>query len=346
VVHKYQVTELPPSQAEVIEVHAYTVVCPGCGQTQGREAPAGLERDRQFGNRLEAVVVYYRQQQHMSYARTQAALRDLHGVTLSQGGIDQIMQRAGQAAAPAVAALQADIQDSAVIYSDETSCRVDGQTWWQWVFSSAQAVLHQMRFDRSADVIQALLGPRVVDVWVSDCYLPQMQAAAKFHQLCLAHQLRNLQAVVDRTPAAFWPRAMQALLRAGIHLHNQRPKMSLAAFRRTRQRLERVCTWLLQRAVVEKEALRLLHRYQKYRAALFVFLHRSDVNPTNNVSEGYLRPSVIHRKVIGCFRSEWGAHTYAALASVIATAALKGQNAFEAILALFGSPALPLPDSR
>ena len=342
-VHAHQLIELPAAPAEVIEVREYAVVCPGCGQEACGEPPAGWERGRTFGARLEATVVYYRQTQHLSYARTLAAMRDLHAVTLSQGGIDQIMRRAGHAAAQTAATLPAKIQQSAVVYSDETGCRVDGQNWWEWVFSSATAVLHLMRFDRSVDVIRAVLGPATVEVWVSDCYPAHLKAAAGSHQLCLAHQLRDLQAVVDQTPAAFWPRALQAVFRAGIHLHHQRAALSPARFAQRRQRLERVCTWLLNRRLVDPNAQRLQHRYQKYRASLWVFLQRPDVEPTNNVSERHLRPSVIHRKVIGCFRSEWGAHTYAALASVIGTAALSGRNAFQAILPLCGLPALPLP---
>ena len=64
------------------------------------EPPAGLEMERTFGARLEATVVYYRQEQHMSYERTQQALLNLHGVEISQGGIDKIMQRAGETGDP------------------------------------------------------------------------------------------------------------------------------------------------------------------------------------------------------------------------------------------------------
>jgi hypothetical protein len=52
---------------------------------------------------------------------------------------------------------------------------------------------------------------------------------------------------------------------------------------------------------------------------------------------------VVHRKVIGCFQADWGAKTYAALASVIDSAELKGLNAFQAIKSLFPAPALPIP---
>jgi hypothetical protein len=57
----------------------------------------------------------------------------------------------------------------------------------------------------------------------------------------------------------------------------------------------------------------LLDRYRTYRAHLFVFLHRADVPADNNACARARRPSVIHRKVMGSFRSEWGAQAYAAL---------------------------------
>ena len=69
-------------------------------------------------------------------------------------------------------------------------------------------------------------------------------------------------------------------------------------------------------------ARRLRKRYRRHREHLFVFLHCPGVPPDNNACERALRPSVIHRKVTNGFRSEWGAHAYAALATVIETAKL------------------------
>jgi transposase len=338
-----QITELPEAKAEVIEVRQYATKCPCCGQEQAEEPPAGLEMERTFGARLEGTVVYYRQEQHMSYVRTKSALRDLHGVEISEGGIDKIMQRGGQAAVEQSAPIQAEIQQSAVVHCDETSSRVDGQNWWQWVFCSASAVLHVIRFDRSVDVIKSVMAGHIVDVWGSDCYSAQMKSPARQRQLCMAHQLRNLQAVVDRYPASFWSRAMQALFRYAIHLHNQRDNPSSPEFQAQIQRVEHICDWLLERKLNQSDEKRLLKRYHKYRDCLFVFLQRTDVSPTNNASERYLRPAVIHRKIIGCFRSGWGAGAYAALASVIGTSALNGISSFDAIQNLFGKPALPLP---
>jgi transposase len=338
-----QITELPEAKAEVIEVRQYEVKCPCCGKKQMAEPPAGLEMGRTFGARLEATVVYFRQEQHMSYVRTEAALRDLHGVDISQGGIDKIMQRADQQAGQQVEPIQNEIQHSQVIHSDETGSRVDGQNWWQWVFCSTTAVLHVIRSNRSVDVIKEVMADHIAEVWVSDCYSAQVKVPASELQLCLAHQVRNLQAVVDLYPASCWPRAMQAMFRSAIHSYNQRDQLSPPEFQAQVQRIERICDWLLKRSLEQREAKRLLKRYRKYRNCLFVFLHRTDVSPTDNISERHLRPSVVHRKVIGCFRSGWGARAYAALASVIDTAELKGDSPFATIQSLFGTPSLPLP---
>jgi len=338
-----QITELPEAKAEVIEVRQYEVKCPCCGKKQTTEPLAGLEMERTFGARLEATVVYFRQEQHMSYVRTEAALRDLHAVKISQGGIDKIMQRAGRQAGQQVEPIQNEIQQSKVIHSDETGSRVDGQNWWQWVFCSATAVLHVIRSNRSVDVIKDVMADATAEVWVSDCYSAQVKAPASERQLCLAHQVRNLQAVVDLYPASFWPRAMQTMFRSAIHSYNQRDHLSPPEFQAQVQRIERICDGLLKRSLEQREAKRLLKRYLKYRNCLFVFLHRTDVSPTNNVSERNLRPSVVHRKVIGCFRSGWGARAYAAIASVIDTKELKGISPFTTIQSLFGTPSLPLP---
>ena len=338
-----QITELPPARGEVIEVRQYAVTCPECGKVEVSEPPVGLEMGRTFGARLEATVVYYRQEQHMSYQRTQAAMRYLHGVEISQGGIDKIMQRAGDKAIQAVEPIQGRVRQSAVIHSDETGSRVDASNWWEWVFCTLTDVLHVMRFNRSSDVIHEVMGKHCVEVWISDCLASQLKSSARQRQICLAHQLRNLQAVIDLYPTAFWPQAMRALFRYAIHLYGQRQQLSVEQYVQQVRRIEQLCDWLLKRTLRQDQAARLQRRYRKHRQSLFVFLYRSDVEPTNNRSERALRPSVIHRKVTGGFRSGWGARAYAALASVIDTAELHGVNAYDALQALIGLPSLPFP---
>ena len=51
----------------------------------------------------------------------------------------------------------------------------------------------------------------------------------------------------------------------------------------------------------------------------------------NNSSERELRPTATYRKVTGGFRSVWGANFFAAVRSIIGTAARRGINAYQAI---------------
>jgi transposase len=76
----------------------------------------------------------------------------------------------------------------------------------------------------------------------------------------------------------------------------------------------------------------------RQRDNLFRFVIRRDVPYTNNASQRALRPSVIFRKATGCFRSVWGATTYASAASVIATGPLRGKTALQAITDVLAKP--------
>ena len=228
-----------------------------------------------------------------------------------------------------------------MIGSDETSARVNGHTWWEWVFLSPAGEYHVIKPSRGQDVIAAFMGDHCADVWQSDCWKPQLKAPAKQHQLCIPHQIRNLQGLIDQRPRLTWAYEMQALFRAAVHLHHRRNVLTPLGFRRQITVMEKRLDRLLQRSVTGRLALNLRERYRTHRNSVLVFLHRTDVSPDNNACERALRPSVIHRKVMGSFRSEWGPQTYAALATVLNTAKRAGANVFQKLIALMGKPVLP-----
>lgn len=166
-----------------------------------------------------------------------------------------------------------------------------------------------------------------------------IECARQRHQICLAHQIRNLQGLIEKRPRLAWVREMQTLFRKAIHLRNRQEKMTARGFKRQVQMIEKQLEQLLERTF--NGLGRNLHkRYRKYRHSLFIFLHRLDVPAHNNACERALRPSVIHRKVLGSFRSDWGAQAYAALATVLNTAKRNGQSAFQKLVLLMGTPVL------
>ncbi len=79
-------------------------------------------------------------------------------------------------------------------------------------------------------------------------------------------------------------------------------------------------------------------RFREHRDSLFVFLYDAAVPPTNNASEQALRHSVVHRKVTGGFRSEWGAAAHATLTTVLDTARKRGEDLLTTLHAAIGPP--------
>jgi transposase len=223
---RHQLTELPPVTPVVIETRQYEVVCPDCQRVTRGELPEGLEAGRRFGPRLAATVVYLKHEQHLSYERVTQLCYALFGVVVSEGGASVILQRAGEAAHPVAATIGVQVAQSAIIGSDEPSARVAGRNWWQWVFRSAVGVCFLIQASRGAKVIAEVMGEQWAECWVSDCLSAQLQAPAQRRQLCLAHQLRDLQRLLEHQPRLQWAVALQALLREAIHLGKRRAELS------------------------------------------------------------------------------------------------------------------------
>lgn len=100
-----------------------------------------------------------------------------------------------------------------MVCSDETSVRVAGRTWWEWVFVAQAAVLHVIRPSRGRSVPEAVLAGVRAEVRVSDAFSSQRGHAERW-QMCLAHLLRDAQWAIDCGDATFSARFKLWLLRA------------------------------------------------------------------------------------------------------------------------------------
>ena len=337
-----QITELPEIKPVVIETRQYEVACPCCGKLQRGKLPEGLAAGRFFGPRLEATITHLHHEHHIGFKRLLQICEEMFGLTLSPGGAVSIVERAGKAAHQEAEAIAERVRQSPVIGSDETGARVHGDNWWAWVFVGKNCEYHLIEPSRGYDVIEKFMRECEAEVWVCDCWKAQLNAPAKLYQICLAHQIRNLQGLIEIRPRLVWAREMQTLFRKAIHLRNRQEKMTDTGYKRQVAMIEKRLEQLLKRTF-KGLGRNLLDRYRKYRNSLFIFLCRTDVPAHNNACERALRPSVLHRKVLGSFRSDWGAQAYASLATVLNTAKRNGQSAFQKLVRLMGTPVLPFP---
>ena len=180
-------------------------------------------------------------------------------------------------------------------------------------------------------VTEVLAGHRP-KLWVSDLCGSQ-QGHSELWQVCLAHQLRDCQFAIDAGDTVFAPRMKRLLLRAVV-LARRSKSLAESTRRHHLRRLNRELTRIMALSPVNRDGKRLRKRYHRIRNSLFTFLEHPEAPPDNNSSERELRPTATYRKVTGGFRSNWGADLFAAVRSVIGTAARKGDDAYQAVLAV------------
>jgi len=292
-------------------------------------APAGLEPGSPFGQSIAALVVYLHYAHAIGMERLASLMDEIFSLSISEGAISNMLARAREPLVAAAAAIQATVTASPVVCSDETSARVSGKTWWEWVFIGSWAVLHVIRPSRGKAVVQALFGAVQPLVWVSDMLGSQRGHAAQW-QVCLAHLLRDARYAVECGDTAFSAPFKRLLLRA-VAIGRRRERLADSTLRQYQADLNRRLDRIMAAVPLGEPGRKLRKRIAANRAHLFVFVTNRDVPYTNNVSERHLRPSVIFRKVTNGFRCEWGAETYAAFRSVVSTAKANRASALDVL---------------
>jgi transposase len=346
VVGRQQVIELPPVRPVVLELRRLRVRCRHCGHGTVGTAPDGWDQAATFGPRIIALAALLHEQHHVAYDRLVTLVGEVFGLRISEGALVAAVARLGAKLAPAAEAIATEVRAADVVGSDETSVRVDGQTWWAWVFQTARAAVFRIQPRRNGDVLLAFLAGAQPGTWVSDLYGAQLKAPTARYQICLQHQLRALRYAEQwergevRATERAWAVQFAALIRRAIHLRNQQPAdaFTAAAFMAAVAAIEADGDALLAQLLRMGESYRLQTRFLVHRAGLWTFLHDPAVPPTNNSSEQALRPLVVHRKVTNGFRAEAAATHYAALRTVAETARRRGASVFATLLTAAGAP--------
>ena len=280
-------------------------------------APVGLEPGPPYGQSNAAPVVYLHYAHAIGMERLASLMDEIVSLSISQGAISNMLARAREPLLVAAATIRATVLASPVDCSDETSARVIGKNWWEWVFIGTLAQLHVIRPSCGKAVVQALFGEIRSMVWMSDMLGSQRGHAVEW-QVCLAHLLRDATSAIECGDTAFSDPFKRLLLRA-IAIGRRRQTLKDATLKLYVADLDRRLSRIMAAAPLGEPGRRLGKRISANQAHLFVFVTNRDVPYTNNVSERHLRPSAIFRKVTNRFRCEWGAETYAAFRSVVST---------------------------
>jgi len=330
-VSEHDKIELPPIKPLIERHRRLAVRCPSCGTLVVAAFPDAA-KGTPFGPRVHAVATYLKTFQALSYERLQGAFADLFGLTVSQGGLMNMLRRAQGVFIAERDSAVAALRQAKVIASDETGVRIEGSNAYHWVFRCAQAVVHQAAPTRGAVVVRTVMDGHRPDVWCSDRYAAQ-QGHATAHQTCLAHLARDV-AYADEASEDMLPSRLKLWLQRAFALADGVETFAASTIAAKRRALERSLDDILATSTSCDLARHIQNKFRRARDQLLTFADWPGlVEATNNGCERALRPAVIQRKVTNGYRAMWAAQGEADIRTVVDTARLSpGTNAFSTIL--------------
>ena len=321
--------ELPEIRPAVVRHRRMAVRCPGCGTRVAAAPPAA---GTLFGPRLHAVATHLKSCQALPCERLQAALLDLFGLRVGQGGLMNMLRRAQRRFEAGRERAVAALRRAEVVASDETGVRIEGGNAHHRVFRREAAVAHHADPTRAASVVRAMMDGHRPAVGLSDRYSAQ-QGHGMAQQTCLAHLARDAAYAVEASDDPV-PFRLKLWLASALDLAGSAASLAASTLAAKRRALERRLTDILGTPTSCDLARELQAKLRRARDQLLIFADRpGEVAATNNACERDLRPSVIQRKVTNGYRAMWAAKGEADVRTVVDSARLTpGTGIFGTIL--------------
>jgi transposase len=325
----HQVFELPKVKPKVNQYAIHSLSCDDCHAVTSGKLPDGVPRGA-FGPSVVAVVTFLMGVCRLGKRTVQTVLGDLFGLEISLGAIIGCQDIACAALEAPVEQAKASARRAAIKHCDETSWR-EGPTRakvWLWTVVTRTVTVFSIQKERSTQAARRLLG-KGAGVLVTDRYSAYGFWDLAMRQICWAHLIRDFVAIADRggLSAIIGDSLLDEARRLFAWWHRVRDgTLQRATFRVYVRSLQKRVLKLLQegRASAQPKTARTCAEMLKVWPALWLFVERDGVEPTNNTAEHAVRHGVLWRKLSGGTHSELGSRFVERILTVVAT--LRKQN--------------------
>jgi hypothetical protein len=149
------VEELIPAPKEVIRLRRCRGRCRDCKTAVLAPLPGGVGPSPKLGVRAQAEIVQSKTEFGLTLGQTKK-LFERQGLTVSRGGIQQILHRSAEVLAAGHEALKGAIPTAAVAWADESAHKVDGASGYLWLVMTPKVVLYEADRSRGQKVAQRL----------------------------------------------------------------------------------------------------------------------------------------------------------------------------------------------
>ena len=317
---KRQQVDIPIIKTICIEHQSFRKVCQ-CGHANAGQFPEHLKAPIQYGSNVEALVGYFHARQYLPYERLSELFSTCFNLNISQGSIDNLIERLAQKAQHIYHRIREEISHSSVVGSDETGVKINGKKHWIWTWQNDDYTFISQSASRGYAAIKEVFAQGFPKAILNhDAWKPHFQCQARGHQLCTAHLLRDLEYLEKRYNHP-WPKTCKEILLDSLRLKKKMVPEEYLHICPERTAIERRLDRLLETSIDQKhkELVSFSKRLTKYRQSLFTFLYEQNVPPDNNASERAIRNVKVKQKISGQFRSERGANNFVTLRSITDT---------------------------
>ena len=151
--------------------------CSRCGRRvqsrHGLQTSDALGAARaQLGPGVVALVVEMHTHLGVPLAKVAHLLRTRFGLTVTTGGLAQVLHRAARDAAPAYTALCEQVRNAPVVTPDEAGWRVGAVRHWLWAFATPETTVYAICPGRGFDDAVSVLDAEFDGVLVRDGWAP------------------------------------------------------------------------------------------------------------------------------------------------------------------------------
>jgi transposase len=287
--YTHQVVELPEIELIVEDYVLYEAKCAVCGKVLKGEVPR--EKQTGYGPRLSAMIVELAGVHGDSRRGVQDFVGSVLGISISQGAIQKIINRAKEAIAPHYEAIGEAARRADVNHIDETSWKTKGGLRWLWAMVSVAASFFIIHRRRSRAAFEELVGAWE-GILVSDGY-SLYRNWVHGRQSCLAHLIRRAKWVSENIEPDI--SAIGAAIEKELKILCRMAK-DPPSIREWNDFYERLMLIFKLNSDCDDEAGKLVRQLMREIDSLWTFLDARGVEPTNNLAERSLRFPVTYRK--------------------------------------------------
>lgn len=314
--------DFPDKPIRVIEHRIMKYVSPATGEivTANVSLPKGI-----YGKNIKSIVAMLKNLTN-SHEKIADFIRELGAPSFSDAEVQKITDGYADKLEEKRQSLLEELRKAPYVNADETGMRKDGQNGYIWgVFTNTISIFYAA-MSRARENINKLL-PNFKGVIVVDGYNAYDEFPLK--QRCWAHLIREFKNYAkDNKEIEVQYRRLKVLYEI-LKLLNERPPDE-TEIQKSKWMLNDIVTCLK----VIKGAKALVTLVENGGNDWFTALYYEGVPLHNNHAERELRPIVLLRKSIGCYRNEKGKRWIDIVVSVLHTWKLQGKNLFKSLSAI------------